>query len=141
MATLYPGIPSYDDSLVRPQESDLLLGSQKTEQTTSEVVTIPIGIFLFDVKLVHTPGHKMVQSDTLSRRPDLCPDEDNDNADIVMLPDDMFLNLIDVDLQKKIAMADDLDSNALEALKLLLENGPKSMTTGLDDWKIEESHG
>ena len=50
-----------------------------------------------------------------------------------MLPDDMFLNLIDVDLRKKIAMADDLDSNASEALKLLLENGPTSMTTGLDD--------
>ena len=83
----------------------------------------------------------MVQSDTLSRRPDLCLDEDNDNADIVMLPDDMFLNLIDVDLQKKIAMADNLDSNASEALKLLLENGPTSMTIGLDDWKIEDSHG
>ena len=85
----------------------------------------------------------MVQSDTLrlSRRPDLCPDEDNDNADIVMLPDDMFLNLIDVNLQKKIVMADDLDSSASEALKLLLESGPTSMTTGLDDWKVENSHG
>ena len=58
-----------------------------------------------------------------------------------MLLDDMFLNLIDVDLQKKIPMADDLDSNASEALKLLLENRPTSMTMGLDDWKIEESHG
>ena len=83
----------------------------------------------------------MVQSDTLFRRPDLCLDEDNDNADIVMLPDDMFLNLIDVDLQKKIAMADDLDSSTSEALKLLLETGPTSMTSGLDDWKVENSHG
>ena len=39
----------------------------------------------FDVKLVHTPGSKMVQSDALSWQPDLCPDEDNDNEDIVML--------------------------------------------------------
>ena len=30
----------------------------------------------FDVKLVHTPGHKMVQSDALSRHLDLCPDKD-----------------------------------------------------------------
>ena len=58
-----------------------------------------------------------------------------------MLPDDMFLNLIDVDLQRKIAMADDLDSGASEALKLLLESGPTSMTTGLDDWKVKNSHG
>ena len=95
----------------------------------------------FDVKLVHTPGHKMVQSDALSRRPDLCPDEDTDNENIVMLPEDMFLHLIDVDLQKKIAMADDLDNNAAEALKLLLEQGPTTMTTGLDDWKVEQAHG
>ena len=61
----------------------------------------------FDIKLVHQPGHKMVQSDALSRRPDLCPDEDTDNKDIVMLPDNMFLNLIDMDLQEKIAMSED----------------------------------
>ena len=41
----------------------------------------------FDIKLIHTPGHKMAQSDTLSRRPDFIPIEDNDNEDIVMLPD------------------------------------------------------
>ena len=81
----------------------------------------------FDVKLVHTPGHKMIQSDALSRRPDLCPDEDTDNENIVMLPEDMFLNLVDVDLQKKIVLADDLDNNAAEALKLLLEQGPTTM--------------
>ena len=57
----------------------------------------------------------MVQSDALSRRPDLCPDEDKDNEDKIMLPDDMFLNLIDVDLQEKIAMSNDLDGNAAEA--------------------------
>jgi hypothetical protein len=95
----------------------------------------------FDVKLVHTPGSKMIQSDALSRRPDLCPDEDNDNEDIIMLPDDMFLNLIDMDLQRKITMSEDLDGNAAEALKLLLENAPTSMTTGLGDWTVDKSEG
>jgi hypothetical protein len=94
----------------------------------------------FDVKLVHTPGSKMVQSDALSRRPDLCPDEDHDNEDIVMLPDTMFVNLIDVDLQERIAMVDDLDGNAADALKLLLENAPTAMTTGLEDWKLEKTN-
>ena len=56
----------------------------------------------FDIKLVHTPGNKMVQSDALSRRPDLCPDEDNDNEDIIVLPDDMFLNLIDKTCKEKL---------------------------------------
>jgi hypothetical protein len=74
----------------------------------------------FDVKLIHTPGNRMIQSDALSRRPDHCPDEDNDNEDITMLPDNLFVNLIDTDLQEKIAISDDLDESATEAMKFLL---------------------
>ena len=83
----------------------------------------------------------MVQSDALSRRPDLCPEEDNDNEDIVMLPDKLFVSLIDTNLQERIAMTDDLDGNAAEALKLLLESAPTAMTTGLEDWTLEEVNG
>ena len=83
----------------------------------------------------------MVQSDALSQRPELCPEEDNDNEDIVMLPDELFVSLIDTDLQERIAMADDLDGNAAEALKLLLESAPTAMTTGLEDWTLEEVNG
>ena len=78
----------------------------------------------------------MIQSDTLSRRPDLCPDDDNDNEDIIMLPQDMFLNLIDTELQSRIALSDDLDGIAAESLKLLLEMAPTSMMTGFNDWTI-----
>ena len=49
-----------------------------------------------------------------------------------MLPDDLFLNLIDLELQKKIAISDDLDGNATEALKLLLETAPTSVTTSIN---------
>ena len=94
-----------------------------------------------DVKLVHTPGNKMVQSDALSQQPDLCPEEDNDNEDIAMLPDELFVSLIDTNLQERIAMADDLDGDAAEALKLLLESTPTAMTTGLEDWTLEEVNG
>ena len=55
----------------------------------------------FDVKLVHTPRHKMIQLDTLSWRPDFIPHKDNDNEDIVMLLDSLFINLIDTDHHKK----------------------------------------
>ena len=68
----------------------------------------------FDVKLVYTPGNKMVQSDTLFQQPDLCPDNDTDNENMIMLPDNMFLNLIDMDLQQKIAMMDNLDDSAAD---------------------------
>ena len=40
---------------------------------------------------------------------------------MVMLPDNMFINLINTDLQERIAVSDDLDGNAAEVLKLLLE--------------------
>ena len=83
----------------------------------------------------------MVQSDGLSRRPDLCPDNDTDNENMIMLPDNMFLNLIDMDLQPKIAMTDDLDGSAAEALKLLLKTATTSMTNGLEDWKIKMTNG
>ena len=66
----------------------------------------------------------MVQSDALSRQPDLCPDDDTDNENMIMLPDNMFLNLIDMDLQQKIAMTDDLDGSAAEALNSFWKQHP-----------------
>ena len=83
----------------------------------------------------------MVQSDALSHRPDLCPDDDTDNENIIMLLDDMFLNLIDLALQEKITNSTDLDNDATDALKLLLDDAPRSMTAGLTDWTIDKSHG
>ena len=53
----------------------------------------------FDIKLVHMPGTKMIQSDTLSRRPDFIPKEDHDNENRILLPKEMFINLLDTDLQ------------------------------------------
>jgi hypothetical protein len=44
---------------------------------------------------MHVPGSQMMQSDTLSRRADLHPDEDNDNEDMTLLPDDLFVKVID----------------------------------------------
>ena len=50
----------------------------------------------------------------------------------------MFVNLIDTELQRKIAESDNLDENAAEALKLLLENG---FTTEIKDWEVQSSNG
>ena len=86
----------------------------------------------------------MVQSDALSRQPDLCPDEDNDNEDIVMLPDSMFLNLIDTALQDKIANADDLDQQAIDALNSLLNDTlttPSPLKNDLQNWSFTEENG
>src|SRR5271168_3864925 len=94
----------------------------------------------FDLKLVHIPGTKNVLADALSRRPDFCPDEP-DNQDVVMLPEQLFANLIDVDLQKCIASSSSFDYDAAEAMKTLLREGPSTLRQDLSDWEIEEFDG
>ena len=79
----------------------------------------------------------MVQSDALSRRPDLCPGEDNDNEDVIMLPENVFINLIDEGLQRRIAKANDLDKDAMDALQLLLMEPPIAKTKELENWTLE----
>src|SRR5277367_5150054 len=49
------------------------------------------------------PGTQMVQSDALSRRPDNCPDEDTDNEDRTLLPENLFIPTLDLDLHDLIA--------------------------------------
>ena len=92
----------------------------------------------YDIKLVHTPGHKMIQSDALSRWPYLCPDEDTDNEDIIVLPDDLFISLIDDSLQQCITNSTDFDGIRTEALKILLDTGPTTITRGLSNWTMDK---
>ena len=56
----------------------------------------------FNIKLVHIPEKKNIQADTLSRRPDLCP-EGTDNENVIVLLEHLFANLIDTELQRRIA--------------------------------------
>ena len=69
----------------------------------------------------------MFLSDALSRRPDMVPEEDHDNEDVVLLPDNLFINLIDVDLQWKIANTNNLDSDVSDIMKTLLDKGPTTL--------------
>jgi hypothetical protein len=67
---------------------------------------------------------KNIQADSLLQRPDLCP-QGTDNEDVVVLPEHLFVNLINMKLQKKIANAKNMDYDAAEAIKELLEQGPR----------------
>ena len=80
----------------------------------------------------------MIQSDALSWRLDYILDKDNDNEDITMLPDDLFINLIDLDLQKCITNCNDMDWDATKALMLLLEQKPATLKNNLVDWTLEK---
>ena len=54
----------------------------------------------FNIRLIHLPGTKMIQSDALSRWPDHGIDISTGKEEQVLLPDDLFINLLDTDLQK-----------------------------------------
>jgi hypothetical protein len=54
------------------------------------------------------------------------------------LPEHLFVNLIDMELQKKIANAKNMDYDTAEAIKKLLEQEPKEAKKNLIDWEVEE---
>ena len=83
----------------------------------------------------------MIQSDTLSRRPDYGLNNEHDNEDIILLPDNLFINLLDVDLQKRITKTKEMDYKVKETLDLLLKNRPTNLQKDLSDWKTEEIDG
>ena len=80
----------------------------------------------------------MVQSDALSRRPDFILKEDHDNEDRVLLLENMFINLVDVDLQDRISKANSYDFDVKNALEMLLEKGPNTLRHDLEDWKLDQ---
>jgi Integrase zinc binding domain len=94
----------------------------------------------FNIKLVHIPGKRNIQADSLLWRPDLCP-QGTDNEDVIVLLEHLFVNLIDMELQKKIANTKNMDHDAAEAIKKLLEQGPKETKKDLMDGEVEEFEG
>ena len=58
-----------------------------------------------------------------------------------MLPENMFINLLDTDLQERILNRKELDIDVKNAMETLLQEGPTSLKNNLEDWKIEEVDG
>jgi len=88
----------------------------------------------FDLNLIHIPVTQMVQSDALSRRADLAPNTDDDNDDRTLLPDSLFVNMIDTELNDLIRKTEQTDPVVHSALAALLEGGPFPMKSSLKDW-------
>ena len=79
------------------------------------------------------PGSKMIQLDALSRRPDFIPKEDHNNKNRILLPEGMFINLIDTNLQDRIANTERYDFDVKNALEMILEKGPNTLQHDLED--------
>ena len=91
----------------------------------------------YDIELKHLPGNKMIPADALSRRSDLCPNEDNDNEDVVLLTQDLFIQLIDTTLLSAVADAQRGDPTALEAFRLITGKGTLDPPTDAEHWTKE----
>ena len=93
----------------------------------------------YDLKLRHVPGHRMTQADALSRRSDHYQKEDCDNENMILLSEDLFVNLLDTELQDRILGACDVDHNVSEVLDQLLNSDISNLLKDLDDWKVEKT--
>jgi hypothetical protein len=76
---------------------------------------------------------KMVQSDALSRRPDYGMDKQMEEEDKVVLPDNLFINLLDMELQERILNRKELDLDVKNAIETLMEEGPTILKNNLQD--------
>jgi hypothetical protein len=73
----------------------------------------------------------MVQSDALSRRPDYDTDERMEEEDKVVFPDNLFINLLDMELQERILNGKELDLDVKNAIEMLMDEGPTSLKNDL----------
>ena len=83
----------------------------------------------------------MIQSDALSGQPDHGIEGQLEGEDTIMLLENMFINLLDTDLQERIMNGKELDIDVKNAMETLLQEGPTSLKNDLEDWKIEEVDG
>ena len=77
----------------------------------------------FDLKIIHILGHLLAGPDALSCHPDLHPD-DSDNPSTVLLPDSLFVNLINTKLHERISDLSKSDPLILQHLQTSLEDIP-----------------
>ena len=59
----------------------------------------------------------------------------------MVLLDNLFIQLLDVDLQRQIANTHDCDEEVTKALTMMLEQGPTALRWELGDWTIENFEG
>ena len=105
----------------------------------------------------------MIQSDALSRWPDLCPENNQDNVDKTLLLDglfistftlgeeepadnteqtllldQLFLNTFNLDLHMRIVASTNQDCMVLDALTTLQTNGTPPMKSALSYWRHKD---
>ena len=91
----------------------------------------------FDLHFVHLPGSAMGPADALSCLPD--PNTSSDNANVTVLPDDLFIHAIDTALIDKITSSSPSDPLVVSALQNLSVGSPLFPHSSLSDWHFSNS--
>ena len=91
----------------------------------------------YDLKLIHVLGRELAGPDALSRRPDLIPKKNNDNEQITLLPESLFVNTIDLAIADKIAKSSEKDLVVLKTLQAMDEDLPTQFRSQLSDWSYD----
>uniref|UniRef100_A0A0W0GCL2 Putative reverse transcriptase-rnase h-integrase n=1 Tax=Moniliophthora roreri TaxID=221103 RepID=A0A0W0GCL2_MONRR len=91
----------------------------------------------FDLGLVHVSEKSITQADTLSRQSNEQDDVNNNNKDIILLLERLFIRGIDLGMKKDIVERLGPDNFHKSALEQLLQQGVPPIKSALSDWKIE----
>ena len=76
-------------------------------------------------------GKNLCAPDTLSRQPDHIPTSDTDNEAVTLLPDELFINVIDTSLTDKLQSSSASDPLVLDALHAV------TLGPGTDERRLE----
>jgi hypothetical protein len=73
-----------------------------------------------------------------------CPDNLTPSLTMMtttIIPKNMFIRLIDIDLQRQIANCETRDKDATEALTLLIDKDQIILNNELNNWEVEKFEG
>ena len=98
----------------------------------------------FDLNLKHVPRKTLIQSDAISHLEHLNLEEE-DNKDITLLPNDMFIHMIEPDVKQRIKEISHYEEDVRNRIKLLTNEDLskydpdilKRMKQDLFDWQVE----
>jgi hypothetical protein len=74
----------------------------------------------------------------LSRRADYVTDEDNDNGNMMLLPDTVFVKALDTELHDLLAEATMKDNLVTDMLQVLKHRGTLLHKLAPEDWKFND---
>ena len=117
---------NHNNSIFRSQEFDIFPKHSESEPKTGMMVITLIRIW-------HQITSYARSQDALSRRSNHCPKNDHNNEDIILLPNNLFVNLLDLELQGWILKVTDLDFDVSSALEKLLDRELSNLMNDLDD--------